>query len=207
MPFWSPRTKVYLCGLAFWSLHSPLRYGLKCKGLKWEYFQWKKPFAALLWISSPNKKYPIILSVYFMRRAKLSMASCVFIVLQFYNDLTRRQVNALKWMYVIHSTFVKLSTRLSEVQRRPWTALVLDIWPSHGLTSWNRRFWKNQTEKRPNLRNYLSGNWQYLNVRPPRTPEKSDGRRLSRPRSPRLLIKLCSFRSSCRSSSWTFSSF
>ena len=44
--FWSPITKVYLCGLAFWSLHSPLRYGLKCKGLKWEYFQWKKTFCS-----------------------------------------------------------------------------------------------------------------------------------------------------------------
>ena len=46
------------------------------KGLNESISSEKRPFAALLWISSPNKKYPIILSIYFMRRAKLSMASC-----------------------------------------------------------------------------------------------------------------------------------
>ena len=34
MPFWSPITRDYLCGLAFRLMHSPLRYGPKCKGLK-----------------------------------------------------------------------------------------------------------------------------------------------------------------------------
>ena len=34
MPFWSPITRDYLCGLAFWLMHSPLRYGPKFKGLK-----------------------------------------------------------------------------------------------------------------------------------------------------------------------------
>ena len=31
MSFWSSSTKECLCGLAFWFMHSPLRYGPKCK--------------------------------------------------------------------------------------------------------------------------------------------------------------------------------
>ena len=31
MSFWSSTTKECLCGVAFWFMHSPLRYGPKCK--------------------------------------------------------------------------------------------------------------------------------------------------------------------------------
>ena len=57
MSFWSSPTKECLCGLAFWFMHSPLRYGPKCKetvgigSLKkkkskvyaiWQIFWWNK---------------------------------------------------------------------------------------------------------------------------------------------------------------------
>ena len=74
MPFLSPTTKVYLCGLAFWFVQSPLRYGPERKGLKSEYFQWKKTFCSTFTEFQLKWFCQFTLS----GRAKLSMASCLY---------------------------------------------------------------------------------------------------------------------------------
>ena len=73
IPFGSPTTKVYSCGLACWFLQSPLIYGPERKGLKRESFQWKGTCCNTLGEFQLEQFCQFTLQ----GRAKLSMASCI----------------------------------------------------------------------------------------------------------------------------------